>query len=82
MTLVGESLNDLADPRLRTRRAAAQAAGAVGAVTVVPGGVLLAGGEGIDGLDLLEGTADELFAGPTDDELLSRPHDDEDGGRS
>lgn len=82
VTLVGESLNDLADPRLRTRRAAAQAAGAVGAVTVVPGGVLSAGAEGIDGLDLLEGTADELFAGPTDDELLSRPHDDEEGGRS
>ena len=82
VTLVGESLNDLADPRLRTRRAAAQAAGAVGAVTVVPGGVLSAGAEGIDGLDLLEGTADELFAGPTDDELTARPVDDEEGGRS
>ena len=71
MTLVGESLNDLADPRLRTRRAAAQAAGAVGAVTVVPGGVLSAGAEGIGGLDLLEGTSDELFTAPIEDEDLS-----------
>jgi peptide/nickel transport system permease protein len=71
VTLVGESLNDLADPRLRTRRAAAQAAGQVGAVTVVPGGVLTAGAEGIGGLDLLEGTSDELFTAPIEDEDLS-----------
>jgi peptide/nickel transport system permease protein len=41
LTLVGESLNDLADPRLRTRRRAADSE-PVGeaAVAVVPGGVL------------------------------------------
>jgi peptide/nickel transport system permease protein len=67
VTLVGESLNDLADPRLRTRRAAAQAAGLVGAVTVVPGGVLTAGAEGIGGLDLLEGTSD-IYADETNED--------------
>ena len=43
ITLVGESLNDLADPRLRTRRRAkgADPVGALpGDVTVVPGGTL------------------------------------------
>jgi peptide/nickel transport system permease protein len=69
VTLVGESLNDLADPRLRRRRAAAQAAGVVGAVTVVPGGVLSAGAEGVDGIDLLEATGDELFGAPIDEEI-------------
>jgi peptide/nickel transport system permease protein len=42
MTLVGESLNDLADPRLRTRRRAvgASAPPVTAASTVVPGGSL------------------------------------------
>lgn len=42
MTLVGESLNDLADPRLRTRRRAAgvTAVPVVAASSVVPGGSL------------------------------------------
>lgn len=44
MTLVGESLNDLADPRLRTRRASADVAGDVAATSVVPGGALTAPG--------------------------------------
>lgn len=51
ITLVGESLNDLADPRLRGRRAAAQLSGEVGEVTVVPGGVLAAGPGGFEGLE-------------------------------
>ncbi len=38
MTLVGESLNDLSDPRLRGRRAVAASAGAVAETSVVPGG--------------------------------------------
>jgi peptide/nickel transport system permease protein len=51
MTLVGESLNDLADPRLRGRRAVAEAAGEVGDITVVPGGALVAGPGGLAGLE-------------------------------
>ena len=43
ITLVGESLNDLADPRLRGRRRVAQAAGKVAETSVVPGGTLVAG---------------------------------------
>jgi peptide/nickel transport system permease protein len=50
ITLVGESLNDLADPRLRGRRSVAAASGLVGETSVVPGGVLSAPG-GIDGLE-------------------------------
>lgn len=65
LTLMGESLNDLADPRLRTRRRAAAAAGEVGTVTAVPGGVLAAGPEGVDGIDLLEGAPDDPLDGPT-----------------
>jgi peptide/nickel transport system permease protein len=51
MTLVGESLNDLADPRLRGRRAVAEAAGEVAETSVVPGGALVAGPGGLDGLE-------------------------------
>ncbi len=40
MTLVGESLNDLADPRLRTRRRASGGSAPAGEVSVVPGGTL------------------------------------------
>ncbi|TQL47865.1 peptide/nickel transport system permease protein [Homoserinimonas aerilata] len=40
ITLVGESLNDLADPRLRTRRRAEGTPVATAAVSVVPGGSL------------------------------------------
>ncbi len=65
VTLVGESLNDLADPRLRTRRAAAQLAGEVGTASVVPGGVLAAGPEGFEGLGAFEGPSDTPLAGPT-----------------
>ena len=51
ITLVGESLNDLADPRLRGRRRVAQAAGVVAETSVVPGGTLVAGPGGLDGLE-------------------------------
>ncbi|MEO6201462.1 MAG: ABC transporter permease [Cryobacterium sp.] len=51
ITLVGESLNDLADPRLRGRRRVAQAAGEVAETSVVPGGTLVAGPGGLDGLE-------------------------------
>ncbi|MCJ1685478.1 ABC transporter permease [Rathayibacter sp. VKM Ac-2927] len=44
ITLVGESLNDLADPRLRGRRAVAAGSGDVAATSVVPGGALPADG--------------------------------------
>jgi peptide/nickel transport system permease protein len=40
ITLVGESLNDLADPRLRGRRAVESGAADVAATSVVPGGSL------------------------------------------
>ncbi|MDQ1555908.1 MAG: peptide/nickel transport system permease protein, partial [Actinomycetota bacterium] len=40
VTLVGESLNDLADPRLRTRRRATGAPVTTADVSVVPGGTL------------------------------------------
>jgi peptide/nickel transport system permease protein len=51
ITLVGESLNDLADPRLRGRRRAAAASGEVAETSVVPGGTLTAGLGGVDGLE-------------------------------
>jgi peptide/nickel transport system permease protein len=38
VTLVGESLNDLADPRLRGRRSVGAASGTVAATSVAPGG--------------------------------------------
>jgi peptide/nickel transport system permease protein len=40
LTLVGESLNDLADPRLRTRRRSDSPLPSVAAVSAVPGGTL------------------------------------------
>ena len=49
LTLVGESLNDLADPRLRNRKRASGAAPAA-ETTVVPGGTL----DSIAGIDSLE----------------------------
>jgi peptide/nickel transport system permease protein len=49
LTLVGESLNDLADPRLRTRRRADEST--AGEVPVVPGGPLGAGPAGLSGLE-------------------------------
>ncbi|GAB3326772.1 ABC transporter permease [Geodermatophilus aquaeductus] len=49
LTLVGESLNDLADPRLRSRRAAES--GQTGEVSVVPGGPLGAGPAGLAGIE-------------------------------
>jgi peptide/nickel transport system permease protein len=51
LTLVGESLNDLADPRLRTRRRAAEAPAGVAETAVVPGGSLEAGPGGISGIE-------------------------------
>ncbi|RXZ50425.1 ABC transporter permease [Agromyces fucosus] len=51
ITLVGESLNDLADPRLRGRRRVAQASGTVAETSVVPGGTLTAGPGGLGGLE-------------------------------
>ncbi|UOQ89345.1 ABC transporter permease [Agromyces endophyticus] len=58
ITLVGESLNDLADPRLRGRRRVAQSAGEVAETSVVPGGTLVAGPGGLRGLED-EATFDE-----------------------
>lgn len=58
ITLVGESLNDLADPRLRGRRRVAQSAGVVAETSVVPGGTLTAGPGGLSGLED-EATFDE-----------------------
>src|SRR3954469_3491387 len=53
LTLVGESLNDLVDPRLRTRRRAAEGEPSpVADVAVVPGGTLTAPG-GLGGLEPL-----------------------------
>ncbi|SFK90746.1 ABC transporter permease [Geodermatophilus ruber] len=49
LTLVGESLNDLADPRLRSRRAAES--GETAETSVVPGGSLGAGPAGLDGIE-------------------------------
>lgn len=51
ITLVGESLNDLADPRLRGRRAVGASSGLVAETSVVPGGTLDAGPGGLDGLE-------------------------------
>jgi peptide/nickel transport system permease protein len=52
LTLVGESLNDLSDPRLRTRRRSGEMpAAAAGEVPVVPGGPLTAGPAGLPGLE-------------------------------
>ncbi|MCU1550905.1 MAG: transporter permease [Glaciihabitans sp.] len=50
VTLVGESLNDLADPRLRTRRRATGDPVTVADVSVVPGGTL----DEVTDLDTLE----------------------------
>ncbi|MCM6762534.1 ABC transporter permease [Rathayibacter sp. ZW T2_19] len=55
ITLVGESLNDLADPRLRGRRAVAAGSGDVAATSVVPGGVLAADGLETPGHDPVAG---------------------------
>lgn len=52
ITLVGESLNDLADPRLRGRRAVGATAGLVAETSVVPGGTLTAGPGGLAGLEI------------------------------
>ena len=49
LTLVGESLNDLADPRLRSRRAVTS--GEAAETPVVPGGTLGAGPGGLDGIE-------------------------------
>jgi peptide/nickel transport system permease protein len=51
VTLVGESMNDLADPRLRGRRAVTAASGTVAATSVVPGGTLDTAGLETPGLD-------------------------------
>jgi peptide/nickel transport system permease protein len=51
LTLVGESLNDLADPRLRTRRRGGGAPAGVAETAVVPGGTLEAGPGGLAGIE-------------------------------
>ena len=51
LTLVGESLNDLADPRLRTRRRAVDSPTPAGEVPVAMGGPLTAGAGGLRGLE-------------------------------
>src|SRR3954453_12685278 len=54
LTLVGESLNDLADPRLRTRRRVVDNAPEADVeVSVVPGGSLCAGPAGAAGLEAM-----------------------------
>lgn len=58
ITLVGESLNDLADPRLRGRRAVAAASGETADISVVPGGPIEAPG-GLDGLEPGAGIEEE-----------------------
>lgn len=58
LTLVGESLNDLADPRLRSRRRAAETPADVAETAVVPGGPLGAGPGGLAGL---EGRSEERW---------------------
>ncbi|HEX2074987.1 MAG TPA: ABC transporter permease [Geodermatophilus sp.] len=55
LTLVGESLNDLADPRLRSRRRGVETPADVAETSVVPGGPLGAGPAGLAGI---EGTTD------------------------
>ncbi len=50
ITLVGESLNDLADPRLRGRRRVGASSGAVAQTSVVPGGTIDVPG-GVDSLE-------------------------------
>src|SRR4051794_13129603 len=55
LTLVGESLNDLADPRLRTRRRAADVPVGLAEVSVVPGGSLSVPG-GLGGLEPMHRT--------------------------
>jgi peptide/nickel transport system permease protein len=56
LTLVGEGLNDLADPRLRTRRRVVdEAPEGLAEVAVVPGGALGAGPGGLHGLEPLGG---------------------------
>ena len=57
LTLVGESLNDLADPRLRTRRAVVDGSEGAAPVPVVPGGVIDAGTTALDGPAPTEGVA-------------------------
>ena len=64
LTLVGESLNDLADPRLRRRRAA-KAAVPLSPVTAVPGGVATDRVPGVESIDDLEGPTD-LFGEGSD----------------
>ncbi|AMB58637.1 ABC transporter permease [Microterricola viridarii] len=63
ITLVGESLNDLADPRLRGRRAADQSPGTVAETSVVPGGTLTAGPGGLSGLEPTAMRGDEGMEG-------------------
>lgn len=55
ITLVGESLNDLADPRLRGRRPVAAGAGDVAATSAVSGGVLVSDALETPGHDPLAG---------------------------
>src|SRR4051795_6122573 len=51
LTLVGESLNALADPRLRTRRRSADVSPDPADVSVVPGGALEGGPGGLAGIE-------------------------------
>jgi len=51
ITLVGESLNDLADPRLRTRRRADSTPSPTAETSAVPGGSI-SGLDTVNGLDL------------------------------
>jgi peptide/nickel transport system permease protein len=70
ITLVGESLNDLADPRLRSRRASAEVSGEVAETSVVPGGTLTAGPAGLDGLEgwaVRDDEAGPPTSGPSDE---------------
>ncbi|MEX1080304.1 MAG: ABC transporter permease [Homoserinimonas sp.] len=55
VTLIGESMNDLADPRLRTRRRADGAPAADAPVSAVPGGSV----DGVGGADAASASATE-----------------------
>ncbi|WP_083259633.1 ABC transporter permease [Cellulosimicrobium cellulans] len=76
ITLVGESLNDLADPRLRSRRASAEVSGEVAETSVVPGGTLTAGPAGLDDLEGWAARGDGEAGRPT-----SGPSDETEGRR-
>lgn len=69
ITLVGESLNDLADPRLRGRRRVGQDSGLVAETSVVAGGSL----DEVPGIEDIEPRARHDDRRPDDDGFEGRP---------